>query len=44
MRAIPKWVEKIHEDNEENEQTGFVIEQPIEFDHNIQRSSNKVPY
>lgn len=25
MRAIPKWVEKIHEENEEKEQTGYVV-------------------
>lgn len=26
MRAIPKWVEKIHEENEEKEQTGYVFD------------------
>lgn len=24
MRAIPKWVEKIHEDNDDKEEAGYI--------------------
>lgn len=26
MRAVPKWVERIHEENEEKDQAGYVDE------------------